>query len=170
MTDRLTNSILLHIFDNLGITSTNRVSLLSKSFQLSDTIRLENEDGNFEDIYLYGAQISIDKSKFKILCGNFSNQAKELVLICKLDNCPTYACYLSIEHEPYEGMIAFALKEKAWLVSNTYIQATFLAGMENLKEVGAVWNQIEKYYDLVDEIKSFIEYYDGYTNAFRTDE
>lgn len=164
---QLTDQILAHIYHSLGIGALTNISILSDAFLIPRKISF-NIDGEEKIANLWGAQITIDNLNFRILCGDFSSEIKEFALVIKLDNCPTYGCYLSFcemndNHftNPSDGMILFSFKDNHWLISNTYVQATFLAGMEQLKDVGAAWQSLVKYDDLIDNIKTLVEYHDN---------
>lgn len=164
----LTDQIILHIFNNLGITSHTTLSLNSDSFLLSKTIAFQNLEGNSQQAPLWGAEISIDKIKLRLLLADFSEGDKELILIVKLDNAPSYGIYISHNSSdffeeiiPNEAFILFSLKENEWLITNTYIQATFLAGMEQLQDISASWSRINKFDDMISNVKSLIEYHNN---------
>lgn len=155
----LTDCIVEHIFDNLGISLQRTASLRDPVFQLKETIE-------YDDVYhatLYGAVFKIEKSYFRLLLADFSDNEtnSEYALVIKLEGSPTYGCYLFIDEalgEPEDGLICFATKPNTWIKASVAIQATFLAGMENLREVNASWTKPDKYLDLLEELKSFYDY------------
>lgn len=166
---KLTNEILLHVFNGLGITKSVDVSLISDSFLLPKQIKFKVLDEDLIVVKLWGAQITIDKSRLRLLCGDFSMDTKELALVIKLDNCPSYGCYLSFQ-DIKDSFIVFSLKDNEWLMANTYVQATFLAGMEQLRDIGTVWNTLSKYDDLVENIKSLVEYHDTISDVYEDED
>lgn len=155
----LTDCIVEHIFDNLGISLQRTASLRDPVFQLKETIE-------YDDVYqapLYGAEFTIEKSHFRMLLADFSDSEtySEYAMVIKLTGSPTYGCYLFIDGAigtPEDGLICFAAKPNTWLKASISIQATFLAGMENLREVNTSWTKPKKYQDLLEELKSFYEY------------
>lgn len=162
----LTDCIVEHIFDNLGISLQRTASLRDLAFQLQDTIQYQEDDevyGENAHATLYGAEFSIEKSKFRMLLADFnSNETNsEYALVVKLEGSPTYGCYLYVDNaigDPEDGFICFAAKPNTWVKASVAIQATFLAGMENLREINSSWIKPKKYQDLLQELKSFYEY------------
>lgn len=169
----LADCIVNHIFDNFGITLKTTFSIKNNYFLLNEKITFMNELGDEQIANLWGTQVSIDKSNFRIMVADFSNSDFEHALIIKLDGCPTYACYLAIDEvtgDPSDGLISFSLQKNNWLKANASIQGTFLSGMESLKDITGSWEQILKYDDLIEELKSFIEYHDGISSNYENNE
>lgn len=164
----LVNHILEYIYNNFGICNDFvSTSIVSEKYLLTKKIKFEGVDGNEWSAKMYGAEIVIDKLRFRILCGDFSSEEKEYALIVKLDNCPSYGCYLIYNSDlseisgPQAGLLAFSIKENEWLASNVYIQATFLAGMEQLRDVSASWQSLSNYQDMIENMKSYVRHYDS---------
>jgi len=156
MESDLTNQIALHIFNNIGVISPMKVSVQNKKFLLNQTIDLEDD----KILKLWGAEVDLGGSKLRMLLTELtdSDPDKEFVLIVKLENCPSYGCYISLnENEPRDGKIYFSVEEDNWAETNTFLQATFLGGMEQLKDVLSNWNKVSIEDDLVESMKSLIK-------------
>lgn len=161
----ITNCIVHHIFDNFGLTKELSSSLKNDKFLLEEVIEYFDSEEKEKHANLYGASIEIERTKFRILVADFSGKDLEFAMLVKLENCPNYACYLGLDSETgdiYDGLIAFSYEFKNWLPTTVGIQATFLAGMENLKEVVAIWDPLENYQEMIEELKSFVEYQDDH--------
>lgn len=157
---QLTNHIIKHIYNNLGLNRDLKmpVSIKNYSFLLEETIDFNDESGDLS-AQVWGAQIEIENAKFKIIVTDLSEYFTEHAMLVKLDGCPTYACYLSEDLLTLQfGDISFSLKEGQWLKSSIGIQATFLAGMENLRDVTGQWSNLKNTENLVNELKSYIKY------------
>lgn len=162
---KLTDCIVNHVFDNLGITLLTKTSFRSPLFKLQDSIEYDDEN----HALLYGAEIKIENSMFRMLLADFSEDEtySEYAMVMKLEGCPSYGCYLRVDGatgDPEDGLICFSNKSNVWFKSNVGIQATFLAGMENLRDVNATWNKLSKTTDLIEELKSFFEYQNDINN------
>lgn len=166
MRPNLTDCIINHVFDNLGLTLQTKVSLKNDKFLINDEIEFIDEDGNDAAAKIWGCQVKIDSANFRLLVVDFLNNSLEHALIIKLDDCPAYACYLAIDEatgDGHSGLICFSLSANAWLRANIAIQGTFLSGMENLKDITGNWDRLLKYEDLLQELKSFIEYHENFS-------
>lgn len=169
MNEKLTNYIISHIFDNLGLTMDKKISVKDNRFKLEETIEFVDNLGRDDIAFFYGAEVDIDGAKFRVLTVNLStsteghnyHQDQEFSIVIKLDNCPAYACSLGIDTttgEPYDGIVCFSLNPNVWLKANIAMQGTFLSGMENLKDIAGSWQKLGKHNDLVEELKSFLVY------------
>lgn len=157
----LTNQIVKHIFDNLGLTDNRQVSLLQ--FLTDKTIQFSS-DGKDEEIsssQIWACQTVINNVRFRMMSTSFPDiEETETIFISKLDNCPTYGCSLITGSNPsfLEGHIGCKMNEESWVPTTIFIQATFLAGMEQLKDISGSFAKCSDNTDLVDDLKSFIAF------------
>lgn len=160
MNDDLKNQIIKHIFANFGVIESkyidlqNSKSLLDNDFLLKEKIKFEISENK-----IWGCQFSITPQSIKVLLGDcsLSDEQKEYCLIIQLEGAPIYGLYLSIYNE---SLFACSLKDSnEWMICNTYLQATFLAGMEQVKDAGLSLNKCENYQDLYKSLLSFIKFY-----------
>jgi hypothetical protein len=56
-------------------------------------------------------------------------------------------------------MIAVTMNGKEWMECGTFLQATFLAGMEQIREVGLAWNKCANYKEQFDMLLAFINFH-----------
>jgi hypothetical protein len=158
---KLLNQILDHIYGNLGLTKKILSPITTDAFHLKEGLLFSDEEGEYT-ASLWSAQANIG-AVMKILCADFSVKSNsEYAVIVELEKCPTYGCYLCFDNsskESFDGLLAFFTNGK-WLETSTYLQATFLAGMENLKDFHQPWVPATKPY-LIDKMKSFIQYSDS---------
>lgn len=150
---KITNAIVNHIFENLGVTLKNKVSIKNDSFLTNERIEYTDEDNNSSETLVWGCETTIESSKFIILLTEFPDN--EYFLITKLENCPTYGCHLN---PGGDCIVGFALNPNNWLKANVAIQANFLAGMENLKDISSGWIKLKENKSFFDELRSFVEY------------
>jgi hypothetical protein len=159
---KLLDQILNHIYGNLGLTRKVATPITTDAFCLKESLLFSDEDGDHKAL-LWSAQTDIGAT-MKILCADFSLDNYEYALIVELEKCPAYGCYLCLDKfksnkEVYDGLLTFFSNGK-WLVANTYLQATFLAGMESVKNFNAPWVP-GKDYNLIEKMKSFISFYES---------
>lgn len=176
MNHELMGEIIKHVMANLAIIPSSFVnldkskSLMTKEYLLHDKLSFQNEDGNVIYNDIWGCQISTGEQELKFLLGNCGSQEQNLFeccLIIQLKDSPAYGLYLvyddyinSIDNN--ESLIAVTLNSKDWLSCNTYLQATFLAGMEQVREAGLAWNKCTDYKSQHELMLSFIKYYHSY--------
>lgn len=162
----LRECIVKHILANFAIIPSDFVfldkskSLQSKEFLLPKTISFTDSNGSSLENRLWGCQASIDKQEVKILLADCSmdKEISEIAILVHLKGQPMYGLYY-VNDEEAEALIAGSINGKEWLECNTYLQATFLAGMEKLKEFGLPWQKLTDYNDLVSHISFFIDFH-----------
>jgi hypothetical protein len=159
MGSKLTDEIIIHILSNLGVLEASRTSIRTSDFLLREMIELE-EDNQDKNLKLWGAETQVDNSKLKLILTEINHEnEKEYILLSKLDDCPSYGCYLLKDSDNLkDGTILFSLKNCEWLATNIYLQATFLSGMEQLKESLLSWNRLSEPKKLILEMRSLIDY------------
>lgn len=168
MNKQLTELIIRHIYENFLLIPSNEInpltnkSLTDNEFLLNKTLKFEDESGNKK---IWGCQISTDVQELKILCGDCSQEddVLEYCLVVQLKDAPAYGVYSAFCKDRWinqEALIACTLNGKDWMECNTYLQATFLAGMEQVKDVGLKWNKCQDFQSQYDLMASFINYHD----------
>lgn len=160
MNKKLLSEIIYHIFYNLGINNqSSRVSIKDNHFQLSNSLETIEENNKACKFNLFSSETKLSDSLFKILYCDFSSQnLQEHCVMIKMQDCPTYACFLTIDGSGYQGEMFTLLESNQWMPASTFLQAAFLAGMEQLKEVLAPWQKCHNFAELLAEMKLFIDY------------
>lgn len=170
----LMTEIIQHVFANLGIIQSqfvkldNTKSLISKDLLLKEKLIFENDDGTVKN-NIWGCQISAEEQEIKILVGDCSSDEdiKSYCLIVKLKDAPAYG--LCLEYV-YSGddlkkdcpMIAVSVNDKDWMECTTFLQSTFLAGMEQIRDLGLSWSKCLNYDEQYKLMLSFIKYYNTF--------
>jgi hypothetical protein len=176
MNQKLTEEIAYHILSNVGILPSDFVnsdksqSLKDKQFLLSEKITFETIEGETKNNSIYGCQISIVNNKdFKLLLADCQQEKNvpEYALLIQLKDSPAFAIYLIFNRlvpDPpeSEALIAVSTNNKFWMPCTTYLQGTFLAGMEQLRDVGAGWKKCTNYQEQYQQLLSFIKFHDTY--------
>ena len=166
----LTEEIIKHIFSGLLIINSEYInskvsnSLVNNSFSLKEKIKIETEDGIIKG-NVYGCQASIGDKEIKILLGNCSQDKNilEYCLLLHLQDAPMYGLYLVIaDNIDADPLISTSLDGKSWMVCSTYLQATFLAGMEQLKDYNFNWVKVQSYDYEFEGIISFLQHYNDF--------
>ena len=175
MNKDLLEQIAKHIFSNLSIIKSNFInydkskSLISKDFLLDKTLDFYFDNDKAANKKIWGCQISSEQNELKILLADCSQDKniEEFYLIVQLKNAPAYGIYFSnifdkTKDYEEESIIACNVNNKGWMTCNTYLQATFLAGMEQLKDLGFNWNKCQDYSEQYNLLLSFVKYHDSY--------
>jgi hypothetical protein len=175
MDNILLEHIVKHVFSNLVVIPSNFVntktseSLTNKKYLLNEKLSFETEDGRFIENKIWGCQFMADQQELNILLGDCSQDPNipEFALVVQLKNAPIYGLYLVYNNLiddkiDSEALIAYSLNEKDWLICSTYLQATFLSGMEQIRELGLPWQKITNYKTQYDMLLSFINYHNSY--------
>lgn len=164
----LRESIVKHIFSNFVIIPSNFVnfdkskSLQNKEFELPEIIPFED---NENDNKIWGCQTFIDQKELKLILGDCSanKDIPEYALIIQVKDSPTYGVYFVNnflnKNLSSESLIAVTLNGKDWLECQTYLQATFLAGMEQFKDLGFTWTKCFDYKKDLNTLFSFIKFH-----------
>ena len=158
----LLNHILEHIYNNLGVLKSQPVSIVSPDFQLSDTLCFVDDEEIDHFAPMWAAKTFIQQGSIQILAADMSiDEEKEYSVLVELEKCPTYASYVCLDKtkQIYDSKL-FILMANKWMSANTYLQATFLAGMEQMREAATVWQANPKT-DLPIKLRSFLREVDG---------
>lgn len=164
MNSKLSEQIILHILSNLSIIKSSFIdfnkskSLKSKEFLLKETIDYEVDDKSIKS-NIYGCQGLIHQQNIKIL---FTEVLNEYFITVSLKDNPSYGLHLILESD-YDPcpLIGVTINNKDWIECNIYLQATFLAAMENIKELGIAWNKCSDYSEQYELLLSFIKFQDN---------
>lgn len=168
----LMENIVKHILSNFVVISSSFVdlnktkSLMNKEFCLTETLSFIHDNEQVTKNKIWGCQISAEQQELKILLGDCSQDKNipEYCLIVQLKGAPAYGLYLvnnhllkeSIDSEP---IIACTLNGQEWMECQTYLQATFLAGMEQIRDTGLAWNKCTDYKEQYNLMLSFIKFH-----------
>lgn len=176
MNEKLTEQIAYHVLANLGVLPSTFINvdqtqkLLDKQFFLQEKISFETEEGDLLQKNIYGCQVSVTNQKeFKMLLADCTQEKNvpEYALIIQLKDSPMFGVYLIfnrlVEDPPEaESMIAVNTDKKHWIPCTIYLQATFLAGMEQLRDLSFGWGKCKDYKELYEHLLSFIKFHDNY--------
>lgn len=176
MNEKLTEQIVYHVLSNLGILPCNFINvdqtkcLIDNQFLLSEKITFQTDEGILLQKNIYGNQASVtDKKEFKMLLADCTQEKDipEYALIVQLQDAPVFGVYLifnQLVSDPpeAEAMIAVNTDKKHWIPCTVYLQATFLAGMEQIRDISSTWNKCKDYKDLHSYLLSFIKFHDNF--------
>jgi hypothetical protein len=157
----ITIAIVKHILDNFGITAKRGGSINDSSFLIQEDLILLDEDEKEQKVLCYGAEVPVEGDGFRVIY--FKLSSDEHVLITKLEECPTYACYLleGKEQEDASGLVALLSDSGKWVECDVAMQANFLSGIERLNYIDVPWSKISESKDMIDSFKSYLEYLDS---------
>lgn len=152
MKEQVEAVIVKYIVDKLISSNEFSTPLVSNSFILNKKLNIFED----ENSWLYGASTTISDIKTNIFCLSQELNKDYLIIIFQATNLPTYALYYDNESNYYKLFCKTNIS--SWMNSNTLLQATFLAGMEQI-------NNSHLYYELadindfnIDDLKSLIEF------------
>jgi len=170
MNIKLTEQIVHHILSNLGVLPSEFVdveatrSIVDKAFTLPEKIVFE---GQKEKRNIYGCQVSVaDSKELRLLLADCTQDKEfpEFALLVQLKDSPAFGLYMIHGRgkvDP-EVLIAVSTDKEAWMPCNTYLQATFLAGMEQIRDLGFGWTKTTNYAEQHLQLLSFIKFHHGY--------
>lgn len=141
----------------------NMFEVKKDDFKLKEKFACENYFGEAVKAPVWMIEGKIGTDKFQAcLCelSNDYNVLQEFILLTKLEESPTYASYWShdFEDEMIQSTLCYSTQENVWLPTNTYLQATYLAGMESLKDVLVEWKLPSDTSLLSKGLKSFYDH------------
>lgn len=171
MNKALTQEIINHIFSGFSVLQSGYFnnskfkSLKSSEFLLSEKVSFEDDDGRMRKNNIWGVQFTIENSPLKILLADCSVEKNilEYAMLVSLKDSPSYGLYsaYSLDDEKIDSvpLIAVSVDNQNWMSCNTYFQATFLAGMENTKELTYAPSNCTDYKSNYNLLLSFIKYH-----------
>ncbi len=169
MNRQLLRAIIEHVLASFGVIPSDFInfnktqSLKEKNWRLPISVdfevqpKLASPSGQ-----VWGCQISTEGQEVKIILANLTQEENfpEYALLVQLKDSPCYGLYLvdasGIDSEP---MIACSVNGKEWIECNTYLQASFLTGMEQIKESVLSWNKCVSFETEYEKLVSFIDYH-----------
>lgn len=159
----LTQEIVNHIFSKLGVGHSNLHraynSILNDNFMLDQKICLIDEEEKEVNNSMWSCKITVEEKDFRLLIADCSTlNEQEYALIVSLDDSPAYGVYFSIT-DPSANYIA-CLLNGFWVTATVYMQASFLTGMEQIRELSSPWVRNEKTDDLYEKLIQFVSYHD----------
>lgn len=143
MSSSLIKEIVLHILKNFGIGASfqNSMAINEESFLLQEKVEFE-EDGKHYKNNVFGCQCSIREQKLRaIYCGISGGEKIESFLYVKLEENPAYCVYSGMEDYIYFSPD----KSDEWAKCTIMLHATFLAAMENIKDISPSFEKIKDY-------------------------
>ncbi len=176
MNQKLTEEIAYHVLSNLGVLPSDFVnfektkSITSDQFILPEKMTFETTDGKVIRNKVYGCQIAVTPQKeFKLLLADCTQEKNvpEYCLFIQLKGAPAFAVYLIfnrlVEDPPEsEALISVSMDKKFWMPCTVYLQATFLAGIEQLRDLGHGWAKCLSYREEYEHMLNFIKFHDSY--------
>jgi hypothetical protein len=176
MNTNLLEEIVKHIFSNLSVIHSHFVnsekskSLMSSEFLLDKKLSFDLENNETADRKVWGCQISSEQKELKILLADCWQErgVPELYLIVQLKDAPAYGLFYvhsSEKEKDDRSFIACSVNDNDWMECSTYLQATFLAGMEQLKDLGLNWTKCKDYTKQYNLLLSLIKYHDSLFEA-----
>lgn len=176
MNRHLTEKIAHHILANLGVLPSDFVNqettkpVNDKQFLLPEKVSFESESGTTLRKNIYGCQVAVaDSKELKIMLIDCTEEKDlpEFCLLVQLKDAPLFGMYLiytGLSSEPIdpEPLIAVSTDKAHWMPCSTYLEATFLAGMEQIRDLGFGWTKISDYSDMHKMALSFIKFHHGF--------
>lgn len=172
MNRNLTEQIAFHILANLGVLTSSFVdkdvtrSLIDSSLILPEKLKFEDE-GKVIRKNIYGLQVSIaDAKELRLLLADCTQDQNipEFALLVQLKDAPAFGMYAVVTKENIDSevLIAVSTDKNNWMPCSMYLQATFLAGMEQIRDVGFGWTKATNYSEQYQQLLSFIKFHHSY--------
>lgn len=166
MNSRLTTEIAIHVLSNLGIIESNFVnyqrtkSLIDPNFLLPEKVSFTLDNQQIHN-HVYGSQVNLGGKDIKLLLADCSQEKDfpEYALLVQLKDAPAFGVYLI--NNSQEALIGVNTDKKFWMPCTTYLEGTFLAAMEQLRDLGTGWTKCSNYQSQYQQLLSFIEFHDN---------
>jgi hypothetical protein len=169
MNRKLTEQIAHHVLANLGVLPSDFVnqeitkSIIDKAFMLSEKISFETDEQVIRK-NIYGCQVTVaDSKELRLLLADCTQEKEypEFGLLVQLKDAPAFGVYLIHTNGKVDSevMIAVSVDKINWMPCNTYLQATFLAGMEQIRDLGFGWSKATNYAEMHQQLLSFIKFH-----------
>ena len=168
MNKDLLKEVIHHVMASFGVIQSSFIdpkktgSLLDPAYILPEKIRFEVDENLFEN-NIWGCQISALQNEVRVLLSKLGDENQyDFVMAVQSKGAPTYGLVLSyeLEHGLEHCMLAVSIDGKTWMDCSTFLQATFLAAMEQVKDLGSGWQACSDYEELHSSLISFIKFYD----------
>ena len=157
---KLTHEIIAHILYDFGIFS-DSLSIKKEDFKKSSKFNFE-DSGALTERFIYSIKSSIENRQLKVYFLDASSKiSEEYSLLIEIDNLPIYGLYFYEDQEGERSIISSSLDKKSWFNCSIFLQATFLAGMEQLKELKFPWEKNELSEQDQDMVFSFMEHFNA---------
>lgn len=170
MNKKLSEEIIKHILSNFLIITSDFInpndykSLLHKDFLLKEKLIFTlDEPNSSRKNNIWGCKLNFLQQEVVILLGDCSQDSEiiEYSVIISIPNSPTYGLYIILNHVDSKPLITCTLDNKSWITCNTFLQATFLAGMEQLKDTSFNCSKISSYEEQYKLLLSLINYHNS---------
>jgi hypothetical protein len=172
MNNKLTEQIAYHIFANLGVLPADFINqemtkpINDKSYMLPEKVSFEIE-GQLLRNNIYACQVTVaDSKELRLMLADCTQEKEypEFALMVQLKDSPTFGVYMiytkNVEEKvDPETLIAVSTDKGNWMPCSTYLQATFLAGMEQIRDLGFGWAKSTKYFEMHQQLLSFIKFH-----------
>ena len=169
----ITDAIVKHIFHNLGLFGKVPVSIAQEAFLTDKQISYsDDEEEKQAEVFscstnVEGKKLSMISTSLIALSEDKLDEITDSFVVIKLEGQPAYGCYLMMTSSQ-DGFIAAEIKPKVWIPTTVFLQATFLAGMEQLKNL---ISRYEKPSDHdVENLFTLLKEFIGYHEAFEGEE
>lgn len=160
----LTFEIVKHIFARLGIDNNlNKyyASITDSEFLIDKKLVLVDGDTDISN-NIWSAKAEIGDISIKLMIASCSlDNSQEHAMVIHMDNSPIYGCYFGSGTN--EANIFVNISE--WVDTTIFMQASLLAGMEQIKELNIAWSRNDDYDELYSKLVSFIESRDSLVYA-----
>lgn len=156
MNQKLTNEISDHLVNWI-------LKFCHSDFLLSKTLKFVSDNLKVE-LPVWSLKIPHLAQEIRLMIGACSEGAdQDFAVLISLKGSPFYAIFQEKSDEiDRENMIATSLDGKAWIPCNHLLQGTFLAAMEQIKEMPSFPSKIMGDVDeLFDSLVNFIDFRDG---------
>jgi len=155
----LTHEIIKHILSKLGVDNElNKFysSITDQAFLSDKKISFVDDAGSEIHQNLWTCKMMVDQKQFAMLFADCSiNDDKQYALVISLEGSPAYGCYFS--SNDYNDSAIYCFLNESWLISTIYVQATFLSGMEQIRELNLAWVYNDNIDDLYSKLIKLIE-------------
>lgn len=171
MNPALLKEVVSHVMSQFGVIPSEYVdhqktdSLLAPAYLLGERMHFESEGTQYAK-KTWGCQMSIFKSEVKVMLGEctLNEEFPEFAMVVSSKDAPTYGlylCYNEVSNHPLDSEpdLCVSTNGKEWMNCTTFLQATFLAAMEQVRELHVPWAKLADHKDLYNSLLSFTNHH-----------
>ena len=174
MNQALLKEIVSHVFATFAVIPSNFInpqstqSLISSNYLLNEKVSFEIDNMSIKN-KVWGCQMEAAHQQIKVLLADCSTDQDlpEFAMIVQPKDMPMYGLYLVISNtedpSDYDPMLATSLNQgQDWMPLNTGLQATFLAGMEQTRDLNLGWTKIQDHHMIFKTMLAFLRFCDSF--------
>lgn len=158
--DRLKLEILKKLFYHLGLpldAAESRHTFVLNDDNLTDTKLALDVEGETTSNPVWAAELPFQDGRARVIVSDLSDEDfREFAVAFQFQDLPQYGVRLSSDPED-PGDIRVRTTDGQWIPATTLLQASILAGFEQLSAFSPLWAKCKEYSDLYESMIEFLQ-------------